>query len=977
MFNYEAKEEDLRVFYGVETLNPSTVSEILPNAGKDEFRSVSIEDVENAQLDPDVEYDELARLIQGATSAITTAPSVSTLPSDLEDPLGLPRMVDQLVAKHAIESKSDPKLAQFLVSSKLFQPQQYLTTVHSDSSIDDLVRSLRYLERNIESQSSELKSVIDANFLKFAECKKAIDDVLIEFRRTKTAAQKERDNTKVFNPTRQHRRIGSTGASSNTTNNMNNNNVDTAISTDLDESLKNLITTTSLMIKPILDHKNKEVKLTKFIEFVSENKFFFDLPNKLVGHLSRHDHEQFIDDYNRYLSKKNEYLNGDETGGNASINFALSKTFKEVDNIISEYRKRIYKELLSIDHEAGGPRSTFRNATNAKFISLVDKLYQLNNEPSTSQQPIYEFLNIQLDGLKKEFKYQHSKFERKFGMMQRKLTDYLNSLTQHREGGSNIAFISEKFAGVEDSVKTMVSERLDGISSIADVADFESIVLSVFNTPDNLDISIINEAWLVLHNFVTYLDDLFLKKVSKFVNNYKHYSATEVDSGGSIRDSYIKFVVSVTTKLVSIFNDPSTPPSTNQLESSPSNYSSFLPNHSNSLSTIFYLSNVNKRVNHFLTRTGESVVVVGGSTSTNTNTVIKNLRSSSAVINQRIIEAVCAVWVNDCSQFYDLEGWDVQSEWAGKDAVKYTRAISIMECYEGYVLSKIASLVFSKREDSNNGDVYDDGDNDDEKLVESGIRIVSAHPSKRVLVSIEIQFMRSLNVLVDSILKRYSLESQSQTESTTSLYKVLAMNNFDQLGRVTYPGLLRKFDRLFSNNLSEQNLKLYADIDKAGLTILDDILAKEKNFIDSLVSKHFTNAPPVDLQVDGFIYNVLIHFVKLVHVIKPLSGAEIFISIINELQTYFLKVTLEHLRSMPHDENYLVIVGNLSVGIHFFLEVFQQSKSLQLNEYCLKLVEVLFHTIDEAGNPPYSDREFDTVLARNLKESENEFDCFF
>ena len=65
------------------------------------------------------------------------------------------------------------------------------------------------------------------------------------------------------------------------------------------------------------------------------------------------------------------------------------------------------------------------------------------------------------------------------------------------------------------------------------------------------------------------------------------------------------------------------------------------------------------------------------------------------------------------------------------------------------------------------------------------------------------------------------------------------MNNFDKLSRIIYPELLLQFDKFFDKDLLKQNLKLFADIDKASLTIIDDILNIEKLYIAQTVNKFF------------------------------------------------------------------------------------------------------------------------------------------
>lgn len=189
---------------------------------------------------------------------------------------------------------------------------------------------------------------------------------------------------------------------------------------------------------------------------------------------------------------------------------------------------------------------------------------------------------------------------------------------------------------------------------------------------------------------------------------------------------------------------------------------------------------------------------------------------------------------------------------------------------------------------------FEDNSNDD-------IRIVAPYPSKRILVSVEIQFMRSLNILIDSLMKKYNVEKSTVRVNTkganidSELFKVLTMNNFDRISETIYPKLIKKFDKLFEKNLLQQNLKLYADIDKAALTIFDDILEREKSWIDERVSRYFLKIPSkaidpkgdFELKIESFTYEVLIHFVKLIHEVKPLTGTEVFVSIMNELQNYF------------------------------------------------------------------------------------------
>ncbi|KAL7666071.1 Exocyst complex component SEC5 [[Candida] zeylanoides] len=923
MLDFDASEESVCAFYGLESPFPDKLSDVWRGG-----TPLGVEEVAGLSLDE--QFDALLRL---------GTPEAEAGDAGYEDPLGLPRAVESLVARGAVSDRHDARLAALSVRSPSFSPHTYLSVVHHESSMAELVRALRYLEKNIEGSTSELRRAIDANYVEFAVCKRAIDSVLEEFKRTRTLAQQQRASAKVYTPGR----AAAAGDS---------------LVADLDAGLKNLLTTTSLMIKPIVDRKSRQDKLARLIEFVQSHRELVDLPSRLVACLREQQHDRFVELYHEYRRRREAMPPADEP----LYNTVLVRTFKEVDAIVEEYRKKTYQELLSTDHEADGGARGARNTSRARFATLLDKLYELAPQRSAAApNPIREFLVLQVDGLQSEFTYQYRKFESKFAAMQRKLVAYLNSLSSFREGGSNVSYIGAKYTAVEEHVANDV-----GAAGAAGGAS-DAAILEVFDASDSLDVSIISETWLVLHNFVVYLDEMFVDKMAKFVRNYAHYhgggASAPVDADGAVRDQFVKLMVTVATRLVAVFDDRSKSSSTTRdlVESTPQLYDSFVPHHSNSLSAIHYLTHIQRRLNSVLTRVGKAVNAV--SRSNDTNAIIKSLRNSSTVINQRIVEAVCAVWVNDCSQFYDLETWEVQP--AG-DGGSCTRTVGTMECYEKFVLTKVAQLVSMK-------------ETDDDAIPGEPVRIVAAHPSKRVFVSIEIQFVRSLNVLVNSILKSYAIE---KAKSEHGIYKVLARNNFDVLARHTFPALIAKFDRVFQNNLSQQNMRIYADIDKASLTILDDVLARERKLIDDIVVKHFTHTIYLTgragvAAVDAFVYDTLVHFVTLVHTIKPLTGADTFVTILNELQTYFLNVVLENMRAVPHDQHYMPMVANLRLSLNFYLEVFAQSPTLQLNQHCVKLIDILFNEIDDAGEPPYTEHEFDAILAANLKESAVEFNSFY
>lgn len=885
---------------------------------------------------------------------------------DFRDPLTGESLLEILEQKRLVDSKLDPRLNQFLLSSQSFRPLAFLASVHEDTPMEQLTASLDSLDRSIRHQTSQLKSVLDDNFENFVECKKAIDDVLSEFKGLKSKAQQMVDSSIVFNPAAR-RKLGVDS--------------DSGLLTELEKSINNLNLSSTLMIRPIIDHRLKEQKVSKLIDFISAHRFVFDLPKNLVSHLRSHDHASFIDDYNRYFKEKAtiehklaESLNTANSLNNAEEARALrqdfniqktvtSRVYREIEFIALEYRRKVFDELLSLDHEASS------SALDVRFFDLVEKLHRLEKNPSEQQDPIFGFLDAQLDHLASSFKRQCDKFEAKFLLMQKKLTDYVTSLSDYREGGSYVRYIGVKFENVEEYFRASSSA-----SSSRLTAESQRIVVELFESSESLDLSIINETWLAFSNYIKYVQGFFDTVVLKFVKNYIHYAdplhGYNVDPDFKIRGSFFGFLDIFVARLTKIFQ---VEVPIDQMKVTPAYYESFVPCHSNSLSAIFYLGDISARIGLILTRVGELTTQIGNATkSTETNKQIKALRDVSSLVDQKIVEAICATWVNDCSQFYELENWE-KYETTDKTTKSHvhTKMLQMLQYYQLYVLQKLADLVFQKPAANNE------------------VRIISAFPTKRVLVSLEIQYMRSINVLIESILKRFTIEKSASTDSFAtydikqSIYKILSMNNFTVLGDNIAPFLIRFFDKLFDKSLLKQNLKLFADLDKIKITILDDINEHEKTWIESRLNHHFDKIESSSalIGVDSFVYDCLIHFVKLVNVVKPITDQDAFVTIVQQLQTQFLLKFLLCVRAVSEREEIVVrVLGNLKLDLDFFVEIFEGSETLKLDDYCLNLVQITLRHFEKVEGIfkdwEYTQKDLDHMLTAALNNSANEFSCF-
>ena len=983
MLDLEPSSEQLLSIYGLNTLRPKDRRDLrnIDQSFPESLSGLSVEESFNLMKSILTLEDE------------TTDERDPTKGQELEDPLKGrgSNILSDLVKRGIISSPVDPMVKEYLISSQTFKPYKYLTTIHKDTPLKVLDESLHFLDKSIQSYTRDLQASLDSNITTALNVKVKMDGTLQEFKELKTKLQEDKDTSKYFNPQR-HRLKPADGAGNG------------EISSELELSLNTLATTNTLMIKPIVENKAKEDRLNVVLEFIKSNAFLFNIPRKLINSLATNDSHQFIDDYTQYDREKLHVLKRIDKSYEADVEklkqahngvpdeaalasvtklrllklTIIAKVFDQIEAIASQFRDKTYQELSSLDHEASNNQSLVsgahsRNKDDQKFMTLVANLSKIEgaNGGTGQSDPIAVFLNKQIEVLVSDFEYQEKKFDTKFVLMQQKLMDYVASLRAERRQGSYLSYISEKYETYKNEIK-LAKNKEEKMLAIDEA----------FESGDSLDISLVNETWLVLINFMSYMETIFIKLVGKFANNYSSYHNLNVDSSGAIRNRFFQAISEAVDLLVRLFQSEATSNENkemNNLESLPINYRQFVPCYSNSLSTIHQLSIVQTKVNRVLTKLGVAITTIGNvSKFEDTNKQLKALKTASLHINQKILEAICSTWINDCSQFYDLENWKIEDRYNAKDG-SCTKLVNVIEYYQLYMISKISRVISSKEKGSQE---------------ELEVSIVASYPSKRVLMSIEIQFMRTLNIIVDSLMKKYNIDRLSQTKKKSSrveVFKILTVNNLDKLSRSTYPLLIFQFDQRFGKDLSKQKLKLFADIDKASLTILDDILTNEKEVIFAVTSGFFNHISEIQndpnfevnlLSIDGFVFEVLMHFVKLVHKLKPLTSGDIFITIINELQYSFLKGIQDGLRNV--NVRNVSVLHNLRLDCNFLHSVFESSKGLRLNDSTFSLLQNLLENIStqisECGAPrngeQYSDALFKEKLKTYLKSSKAQFECF-
>jgi len=697
------------------------------------------------------------------------------------DPLNPHKTIQQAAYERSLGTN---ELSKFSIGSKQFNSKQFLKFIHRDDSFGELSESLNILEGSIVEKNKELRILVEREFLRFVRSKSSLDGILSQFQKT------------GFNDNEAGLR---------------------GLKGSVNEANKEA----TQLVKPILQKKQKEMKLKQAVEFVEKNKFFFNLPKALKNYIAENDYDNLIHDYKRGKNMKED--------NNKEI---INRIWEDVELIIDGYKKNLWQSLAK-DHN------------DEAFLRCIKRLLELD----VIDNPVVEWIDMKV---------------------KKHISDFNETFSKYHEKILNI--------------------QLNILSAIDD-QDFTTFRGALGSNRPLVDSPIVIEMWLILVKLVEKLKDLSLKfikfwnHVEKFVNGeypreisskylqqdapfltFTEWDQNEVKKKG---DTYTDLVAN---KLIKLFS--STQESLKTLhtktsgnDGSPENFG-FLPPYTNSLSALKYLPNIYSSVSETLNELGQTF----------TGTSIDALRDTSLLIQERVIGAVCASWLNDCRSFHKLEDWECLD--SGETLIP-----TLIYDYEVYLIQGLGKLLFSKLPDARNTSIV-------------------RYPSKKILTGVQIQFLRSFDVLLESIIKKIIEENQdtSISREMKSHHKLLTLSNIKRLTCSVLPAVLEKYDNIFDVNLHSQNLEIYSILEKMEATIFESYINEQRKHLSrvllngiSKVQWSAISSPPS--KVSSYIYEsvhlLIIAYTSVSKVSESLIG-----KVIQDLLEYSTANILKDLRDV-------------------------------------------------------------------------------
>ncbi|CDH16331.1 related to Exocyst complex component SEC5 [Zygosaccharomyces bailii ISA1307] len=877
---FGASEEQLLEFYHLKTLEPHT------SWKQDSSLDFNLERWQNVSPDADNSYDILKDLLyqQQQTYEREVAMNMNDAAmSNVADPLNNKMMLPLLNKLH-IPQKEKLK---YLVNTKKFNVKMFLKDIHNKDSFDDLSRSLDILDKTLESQSEELKDLVQNNFTKYVRIKNRLDQIYEQFSMRYTPTTEALDNNR-----------GQLDVN------------------ELGEKVDDAIRATTLKLKPLLETNRKINNYQATRNFIEENKEYFNLTKKLKRCLDKKDYSSLIIEYSKAKELHNQLiLDAAVTEKNESgqivnrVPKVVDKVWDEVERIVDNYRQYTWKMLLSPDEEE----------SQNSFLPLISKLLDL----TVDKNPIMAWLTVHLDHFEKRLQDVSSQ-------MLNKIVKAQNNILQNKVETDSDEQQTASIKGVDLSYYLSIGRFFHDNTELKSNDELAFRTLSAFQ--GLTDSPVVVEMWLLFLRYINSLEKLCMKFVEfwehvqnfldgvyqitlindkkkdnilvgdlKTIDGHKQFLQLEKEQIKHLRNRGEHFVNMLSNQLTLFFMSSQDSLSGGAMISKetglPSDYG-FTPPMTNGLSCLRYLPKMVEPLLKSVTKLAQLGI---------SSKALEISRKLVSMITDRSVGAIAATKLRDTANFYKLEDWKVYETVteANKNKLEYgvTQFPEIVRVFQEYSIQTTRDLLFAF-----------------EKLpVFNGISIVT-YPSKRSLTAVEIQQLISMEAVLEAILKNAAKDKDNPRNSHT----ILTLTNLQYIRETTFPQILQYFDEAFEWNLREKKLELFSLLSKMESSIFGNYLSDLKINIRDVLEKKFheiswATYTSNSFRANDYVIEVLMLLVTI-HSECFRIGPQLIEKVLKETQIFIAKFLFESFK--PY-------IGNLSsdgllqvtVDLQFFQRV--------------------------------------------------------
>jgi hypothetical protein len=542
---------------------------------------------------------------------------LSTGKSNYSDALGFHQnILDELIDKDILDDTRDPQLNKFMVDSKLFNPKLFLSVIHSDKSLNELITGIKYLENDINAKKPLLQQLITNNFEKTLNCKNSLDKVFNEFSSSNLG-----DEINVLNK--------NLASSSNSANQL---------------------------LNPVLLLISKEQELTNALSFIKSHKFFLDLPKKLKSYIDEDDFDSVLKEYER------GFVFFQQLKSSQNKNPLFDKIWSTVKKVIDDYKSSMLEDLKKIHIDLIS--SNFKSQIHSKkknFVILIKRIIEL----TPTENPIKDFIFFQykyiLEDLDKGLAT--IDYDRLFNAR----NSILNAYNIDKENPNQHANLKENLLNTTllrmFTILGSSNFNADQINPVFERMDSPLIIQLwnfVFDYCSDVTEQVIGKKILRFESIVEFFLNDFNDLLSK---NAKENSAFQMDKNdlAEMRKYFVSMITKICGRLDFVFSC-TTNDLTNALQmgvaegpnvnfptvgeknlDDPSTFG-YIPPNSNSISTIYYSANLYKLISKKLLEIVDKNFVLSSKDTNN------QIQSTIISINRNIIKGCFSTLTTDISR---------------------------------------------------------------------------------------------------------------------------------------------------------------------------------------------------------------------------------------------------------------------------------------------------------------------------------------
>ncbi|KTW25989.1 hypothetical protein T552_03263 [Pneumocystis carinii B80] len=609
---------------------------------------------------------------------------------------------------------------------------------------------------------------------------------------------------------------------------------------ELKSNINDVITKATQTFEPITENRTKAYRLISTLSILERYKYHFNVPSLLLDCIEKNDHEMLIREYR----KCKEILSEEDVISEKSMDifeFQRPKIFKriwkEVEKIIEDYRRNIFQQF-----------STFK--TSEERHKLICILLELG----TTENPILYSLKCQsaqlIKSLEQDFKDESVKIEA----------------------------IRHQLAKLPLPTNKQIVQQLKKPLSKYQIYNIweESSNNIMWNSLEKMIEHIFIHKF---HEFKNYLEIVCKISQGNLLKHFpigkngesKHHLMFSSEDIFSVKKSAEQLIFTLSSLVIDFFTSHSTKKtslSNNNRLSNDNNSSlkledipnlndknssiSFIPPHSDSLTAC---SMLNKLLTVIV---NSSMAIFKLNISEEIN---KNLQTMISTVREMFVEAVNFLWNLDSCNFHLLENW-VKST-GNPDITDYPKTLY---AYESCIITKINELLYIGRNYKLNT----------EDLIPS--------PSTKTILSIKTQFLKSLYISLEGLIKNVYLNQTDSKNSTLELsskseYEIdhentntrilFTLSNFSHLKNSIISTLLKQFESLYSISLEDDSKNLYSALVQLDHRLFDDYIKVKSESISEIIKNGILNSNPIwsseepPQEIQPYVFNSILSLVVI------------------------------------------------------------------------------------------------------------------